>query len=81
MKEIAYTREARKSLLQMQPKRRAAIFAKLEDYASGKRVDIKKMVGQPYFRIRVGQDRVVIDDMGNVVTVIEAGPRGSIYKE
>lgn len=81
MKEITYTQDARKSLRQMQPKRRAAILAKLEAYARGERVDLKKMTGKPYFRIRVGQDRVVIDDLGRVILVVDAGPRGGIYKE
>jgi mRNA interferase RelE/StbE len=31
-------------------------------------------------RIQVGQDRVVIDDLGRVIMVIDAGPRGSIYQ-
>jgi mRNA interferase RelE/StbE len=44
-------------------------------------VDIKKMTGVPLYRIRVGQDRVIIDDKGVVVMVVNAGPRGSIYKE
>ncbi|MDQ0319492.1 mRNA-degrading endonuclease RelE of RelBE toxin-antitoxin system [Pararhizobium capsulatum DSM 1112] len=39
------------------------------------------MIGLPYFRIRVGQDRVIIDDLGVVVMVMNVGPRGSIYKE
>ncbi|MCD7109318.1 cytotoxic translational repressor of toxin-antitoxin stability system [Rhizobium sp. DKSPLA3] len=80
MKEIVVTREAQKSLKKMQPQRRAAIFTRLDAYARGEAVDIKKMQGYPYFRIRVGQDRVVIDDLGRVITVIDAGPRGSIYK-
>ncbi|PYE37851.1 mRNA-degrading endonuclease RelE of RelBE toxin-antitoxin system [Rhizobium sp. PP-F2F-G38] len=80
MKEILITREAQKSLKKMQPQRRAAIFAKLDAYARGEAVDIKKMQGNPYFRIRVGQDRVVIDDLGRVIMVIDAGPRGSIYQ-
>ncbi|MGV8936245.1 MAG: type II toxin-antitoxin system RelE family toxin [Allorhizobium sp.] len=42
-------------------------------------MDIKKMIGNPYYRIRVGQDRVVVDDLGNAIMVISAGPRGSIY--
>jgi mRNA interferase RelE/StbE len=79
MRDIVYTREAKRSLDRMQPKRKAAILAKLEDYACGRTVDIKKMKGNPYFRIRVGQDRVVIDDKGVVIEVIDAGPRGSIY--
>lgn len=81
MKVIVVSREAQKVLDRMQLKRRAAIFAKLDAYARGERVDIKKMQGNNYFRIRVGQDRVIIDDQGRVVIVIDAGPRGSIYKE
>ncbi len=81
MKVIVVTREAQKSLDRMQPKRRAAIYAKLDAYALGQPVDIKKMKGKNYYRIRVGQDRVIIDDQGRMVMVVEAGPRGSIYKE
>ena len=81
MKQIVITREAQKSLSLMQPKRRAAIYAKLDAYAVGQPVDIKKLQGRDYYRIRVGRDRVIIDDQGRVVMVIEAGPRGSIYKE
>lgn len=81
MKQIIYTREAKKSLNRMQPWRSAAILSKLEQYARGEPVDIKKMQGNDYFRIRVGQDRVIIDDQGRVIMVIDAGPRGSIYKE
>lgn len=65
----------------MQRKRRAAIVAKVEAFARGEKVDIRKLVGSPFYRIRVGQDRVIIDDDGVVVLVLEAGPRGGIYKE
>lgn len=81
MKKIVVGREAQRSLSRMQPKRRAAIYAKLDAYALGQPVDIKKMRGSEYFRIRVGQDRVIIDDLGRVVMVIDAGPRGGIYKD
>ncbi|WP_075290108.1 type II toxin-antitoxin system RelE family toxin [Pararhizobium arenae] len=81
MKQIIYSREASKALARMQPHRQAAILRKLEAYARGETVDIKKMVGTRLFRIRVGGDRVVIDDNGVVVSVVEVGPRGSIYKE
>lgn len=54
MKQIAHTREAKKSLDRMQPRRKAAILSKLEEYARGEPVDIKKMRGNEYFHIRVG---------------------------
>jgi mRNA interferase RelE/StbE len=81
MKRVVYSRNAEKSLARMQPKRRDAIRAKVDAYARGEFVDIKKLVGSGIYRIRVGQDRVIINDEGVVVMVIEAGPRGSIYKE
>ncbi|MGO7443006.1 type II toxin-antitoxin system RelE/ParE family toxin, partial [Rhizobium ruizarguesonis] len=34
-----------------------------------------------FFRIRVGQDRVIIDDQTMQVLGIKAGPRGDIYNE
>ena len=81
MKEIRLSRLADKALMRMQPKRRAMIIEKLKAHARGEPVDIKKMKGGEFFRIRVGQDRVIIDDQGNVILVVDAGPRGSIYKE
>jgi mRNA interferase RelE/StbE len=81
MKRVVYSRSAEKSLARMQPKRRDAIRAKVDAYARGEVVDIKKLVGTGSYRIRVGQDRVIINDEGVVVLVIEAGPRGGIYME
>ena len=81
MKQITYQRAAIKSLRRMQPKRRSAIIAKIEAHAAGESVDIKALVGSEFYRIRVGSDWVIIDDTGTVVDVIDAGPRGGIYKE
>ncbi len=80
MKAIRYSREAKKSLDRMQPKRMAAVLSRIEAYARGESVDIKKMQDGEEYRIRVGQDRVIISDQGVVVMVISAGPRGGIYK-
>ncbi|MAU20642.1 MAG: cytotoxic translational repressor of toxin-antitoxin stability system [Martelella sp.] len=81
MKTIRYTKVAMKSIQRMQPKRRNAIIARIEAYASGETVDLKKLQGSPYFRIRVGSDRIILDDQGLVVMIIDAGPRGGIYKD
>jgi mRNA interferase RelE/StbE len=81
MKRVTYTKAAEKNLNRMQPVRRAAIVAKIEAFARGESVDIKKLVGSHLYRIRIGQDRAIIDDQGVVVMVMNAGPRGSIYKE
>ncbi|WFR96122.1 type II toxin-antitoxin system RelE family toxin [Rhizobium tumorigenes] len=81
MRDVVVSRLADKALMRMQPKRRLAIIEKVKAYARGEIVDIKKMKGGNLYRIRVGQDRVIIDDKGRIVVVIDAGPRGSIYKE
>ncbi|MCZ8181269.1 MAG: cytotoxic translational repressor of toxin-antitoxin stability system [Rhizobium sp.] len=65
----------------MQPKRRDAIRSKVDAFARGERVDVKKLTGSPLLRIRVGDDRVIIDEQTMLVIVVEVGPRGGIYKE
>lgn len=81
VKTVRFSKLADRVLQRMQPKRRTAIVEKIKAYARGERVDIKKMKGSRYFRIRVGPDRVIIDEQGNVIFVVDAGPRGGIYKE
>jgi mRNA interferase RelE/StbE len=80
MKKINYSKDAARALSRMQPKRADAILDKVEAYARGESVDIKKLKGSAFYRIRVGQDRVIIDDENNVVLVLKAGPRGDIYE-
>ncbi len=79
MKKIAYSKDATRALRKMQAKRASAIIAKVEAFARGDTVDLKKLQGGDFFRIRVGQDRVIIDDQSMTVLVVKAGPRGDIY--
>lgn len=81
MKPVQYSRVAQKSLSRMQPKRQAAIKSKVDAFARGERVDLKKLVGSPLIRIRVGADRIIIDEQTNLVLVIDTGPRGGAYKD
>lgn len=81
MKRVDYTKAATKVLDRMQPKRRDAIRSKVDAFARGERVDVKKLTGSQLLRIRVGDDRVIIDEQTMLVLVVEVGPRGGIYKE
>ncbi|WP_245448304.1 type II toxin-antitoxin system RelE/ParE family toxin [Neorhizobium sp. T6_25] len=65
----------------MQPRRQAAIRAKVDAFARGEKVDLKRLEGSALVRIRVGNDRIIIDEETNLVVVIDVGPRGGIYKE
>jgi len=81
MKRVEYTKAATKVLDRMQQKRRDAIRSKVDAFARGERVDVKKLAGSALLRIRVGDDRVIIDEQTMLVLVVEVGPSGGIYKE
>jgi mRNA interferase RelE/StbE len=81
MKRVEYSKAATKVLDRMQPRRREAIRSKVDAFARGDRVDLKKLKGSTLLRIRVGDDRVIIDEQTMLVIVVEVGPRGGIYKE
>jgi len=81
VKRVEYSKAATKVLDRMQPRRREAIRSKVDAFARGDRVDLKKLKGSTLLRIRVGDDRVIIDEQTMLVIVVEVGPRGGIYKE
>lgn len=81
MKRVEYAKQARKVMDRMQPRRRAAIREKVDAFARGERVDVKRLQGSPLLRIRVGDDRILIDEQTLLVLVVEVGPRGGIYKD
>jgi mRNA-degrading endonuclease RelE of RelBE toxin-antitoxin system/antitoxin component HigA of HigAB toxin-antitoxin module len=81
MKPLAYSKDAVKALRKMQPKGRLAVLTRVEAFANGERVDVKKMQGSEFVRIRVGDDRVIIDEQTATVLVVKVGPRGDVYKD
>ncbi len=42
--------------------------------------NVIKLQGREGFRLRVGDWRVIFQDDGTVVAILEIGPRGSIYE-
>lgn len=45
-------------------------------------LDIKKLQGEPYFRLRVGGWRVIFDrdDTVRIISIEKIKPRGDVYK-
>ncbi|MGV3740332.1 MAG: type II toxin-antitoxin system RelE family toxin [Gammaproteobacteria bacterium] len=45
-------------------------------------LDIKKLQGEPYFRLRVGQWRIIFDKDNEVkiISIEKIKPRGDVYK-
>ena len=57
------------------------ITSKIVQYASDPKSlanNVKALVGSPYIRLRVADWRVIMDDQGNVLDVLNS-PRGGIY--
>lgn len=75
---------AQKGLAGIPKAEREALVDKLKAIAAdpyGKHSSAKRLQGTPGFRVRQGNYRAVYIIAGNRdVIVIEAGPRGSIYK-
>ena len=82
MKEIRYTKAAIKALRRMPVNTTTLIRSKIEAYAqdpSSQANNVKSLKGREGVRLRVGDWRVIMDDQGNVLAVLDIGPRGGIY--
>ena len=82
MKQISYTKAAIKALRRMPSNTAALIRAKIEAYAqdpNSQANNVKPLKGREGIRIRVGDWRVIMDDQGNVLAILDIGPRGGVY--
>ncbi|ULB12519.1 type II toxin-antitoxin system RelE/ParE family toxin (plasmid) [Cereibacter azotoformans] len=82
MKQISYTKAALRTLRRMPANTAALIRSKIEDYAqapASQANNVKSLKGREGIRLRVRDWRVIMDDRGNVLAVLEIGPRGGIY--
>lgn len=82
---ITYSKQALKYLRKM-PKARAAdimsAVRQIDEARSLFQGDLIKMTNSPYYRLRIGDYRVIleIDDGRLVVLVLKIGARGDVYK-
>lgn len=82
MKEIAYSKLALRTLRAIPAETAARIRSKIEQYAADPQSqanNVKRLQGREGFRLRVGDWRVIFDDDGNVLAILDIGPRGGIY--
>ncbi|WP_138468579.1 type II toxin-antitoxin system RelE/ParE family toxin [Poseidonocella sp. HB161398] len=83
MRQISYTKSAIRILRKMPANTAALIRSKIEAYAAdpaSQANNVKSLKGRSGIRLRVGNWRVIMDDGGNVLAVLEIGPRGGIYE-
>ncbi len=84
MKKITYHKKAIDNLLKMPKNWRLRILAKIEQYADNPQSlanNVIRMKGEPHYRLRVGDYRVVFDDQDTVIDVIRVDSRGNVYKK
>ena len=83
MRAISYTRQALKLLRRMPADTAQRIIAKIEQYAAepgSQANNVTALKGREGIRLRVGDWRVIMNDDGVVLAVLEIGPRGSVYE-
>jgi len=81
VKPIAYRPAARKALRRMPRTTAERIMEKIEAYAAdpaSQASNVRTLQGRDGIRLRVGDWRVIMLD-GEVLDVLDVGPRGGIY--
>ncbi|MFD2173507.1 type II toxin-antitoxin system RelE family toxin [Rhodobacter lacus] len=82
MRQISTTKASIKALRRMPANTAALIRTKIEAYAqdlSSQANNVKPLKGREGIRLRVGDPRVIMDDQGNVLAILDIGPRGGVY--
>jgi len=75
--QICYSKQALKFLAKQEDAVRSRIRRAIESLPSG---DVKKLVGQVYYRLRVGDFRVLFTRDGHIIEVAKIDNRGQVYK-
>lgn len=83
MLEIRYSPQARQFLRKADKADSDRIRAKIEQYAESPdslKNQIKRLQGLPYYRLRVGNYRVIFSETGEVMKIEKIGKRGNVYR-
>ncbi|HIG94439.1 MAG: Addiction module toxin, RelE/StbE family [archaeon GW2011_AR13] len=83
MYEIIFSKEAKEQLKKLDQNIQERILQGIEKLRIKPERCLKKLVGDPGFRLRVGDYRVIVDINRNLVQVlvISVGHRKNIYKK
>jgi len=82
MFDIEFSITAQKQLYRLEKQVQERIISTLERIRIRPYSHVKKLVGGPYFRLRIGDYRAILDIRGDklIIFVIEVGHRRNIYK-
>lgn len=81
MYSVEFSKTAEKQLYSLEKETQARIISTLERCRVRPHHYAKKLAGMPYFRLRVGDYRVILDIKNDklIIFVIEVGHRKNIY--
>lgn len=79
--EIIWSDSAIRQLRKLDRTIARRIFNKVGELADNPHRFVQRLVNSPYYRLRVGDYRVILDIQGSLlrILVLKAGHRGSIY--
>ena len=82
MYSIEFSQTAERQLYKLEKKVQIRIISVLERIRVRPYPHVKKLVGSPYFRLRAGEYRVILDIKEGrlIIFVIEVGHRKNIYR-
>jgi mRNA interferase RelE/StbE len=82
MYDVEFSQAAEKQFFKLEKDVQQRIISALERIRIRPYPHVKKLVGSPYFRLRVGDYRVIMDINENklIILVLEIGHRKNIYK-
>jgi len=82
MYALDFTPMARKQFAKLPKELQQRITAALDRVLIRPHAFVEHLVNSPYYKLRVGKYRVILDVRGTelLILVIEPGPRESIYK-
>jgi mRNA interferase RelE/StbE len=84
MFQLVYRKQALKGLRKMPPRLANRFIEAFEQLAQGRMegLDIRALSGRNGYRLRIGEYRAIytLDDDRLIILVLDAGPRGDIYK-
>ncbi|MGV8938956.1 MAG: type II toxin-antitoxin system RelE family toxin [Allorhizobium sp.] len=83
MKRVSYAKKALRALSRIPVNEEMRIRAKVAQYANdpaSQANNVRKLQGMDYYRLRVGDWRVIFKEDHTVIDVVKVAPRGDAYE-